>query len=262
MASHTGGNQTYSPSAPPDPNQSQVAYPYQPPPPPSVPSLPYARITHTHSSSTSGYSFDSDPNRPPQGYGHSPYAPQPQQQQNVYSSFPAGTHPDVIRSFQMADRNQNGYIEENELQEALAWNYQKFSTRTLRLLTFLFRNPYESFSRIGPKEFADIWSCIGQWWAIFERFDRDHSRKIDALELREALLSLGYALPQSVLNVLFAKYDDGSGRKVELSFDSFVECGMIVKGLTEKFKEKDARYTGSATLSYDTFMSMIIPFLV
>ncbi|PIN20741.1 hypothetical protein CDL12_06593 [Handroanthus impetiginosus] len=37
---------------------------------------------------------------------------------------------------------------------------------------------------------------------------------------------------------------------------------MIVKGLTEKFKEKDPRYTGSATLSYDTFMSMIIPFLI
>ncbi|GFP92255.1 probable calcium-binding protein cml48 [Phtheirospermum japonicum] len=261
MASH--GNQTYSPSAPPDPNHPRVAYPYQPPPPPSVPSLPYAPITHTHSSSTSGGSFGSDPNRPPQGYGYSLYPPQHQHQhQNVYSSFPPGTHPDVIRSFQMVDRNQNGYIEENELQEALAWNYQKFSNRTLRLLTFLFRNPHESFSRIGPKEFADIWSCIGQWRAIFERFDRDRSGKIDALELRDALLSLGYALPQSVLQVLFSKYDDGSGRKVELSFDSFVECGMIVKGLTEKFKEKDARYTGSATLSYDTFMSMIIPFLV
>ncbi|KAJ0969720.1 hypothetical protein J5N97_022597 [Dioscorea zingiberensis] len=40
------------------------------------------------------------------------------------------------------------------------------------------------------------------------------------------------------------------------------KCGMIVKGLTEKFKEKDTRYTGSATLSYEDFMTMIIPFLV
>lgn len=35
-----------------------------------------------------------------------------------------------------------------------------------------------------------------------------------------------------------------------------------LQGLTEKFKEKDKRYTGSATLTYETFMSMIIPFLV
>lgn len=37
---------------------------------------------------------------------------------------------------------------------------------------------------------------------------------------------------------------------------------MQFQGLTEKFKEKDPRYTGSATLTYDTFMFMIIPFLV
>lgn len=34
------------------------------------------------------------------------------------------------------------------------------------------------------------------------------------------------------------------------------------QGLTDKFKEKDTRFTGSATLQYDTFMSMVIPFLV
>nr|GFB36596.1 probable calcium-binding protein CML48 [Tanacetum cinerariifolium] len=77
--------------------------------------------------------------------------------------------------------------------------------------------------------------------AIFERFDRDRSGKIDLAELRDALYSLGYAIPPSVLQLLISKYDDQSGRRVDLSFDSFVECGMIVKGLTEKFKEKDTR---------------------
>ncbi|KAL2239323.1 probable calcium-binding protein CML48 [Sesamum indicum] len=264
-SSYTGSpTQKYSPSAPPAPDRDQprVAYPYQPHAPPTNPSLPYAQIPPTQSTSSStstGYGSGSTP--PPQGYEYYPYHQQPQQQ-NVYSLFPPGTHPDVIRSFQMVDRNQNGYIEERELQEALTWNYQKFSLRTLRLLIFLFRSSNESSCRIGPKEFAGVWSCLGQWRAIFERFDRDRSGKIDVVELRDALYSLGYALPPPVLQVLISKYDDGSGRKGELSFDSFVECGMIVKGLTEKFKEKDPRYTGSATLSYDTFMSMIIPFIV
>lgn len=160
------------------------------------------------------------------------------------------------------DRNQNGYIEEKELQEALAWNYQRFSLRTLRLLIFLFRTPNDSSFRIGPKEFAEVWSCLGQWRAVFERFDRNQSGKIDTIELKDALYSLGYALPPSVLQVLISRYNNGNSQRVELSFDSFVECGMIVKGLTEKLKEKDTRYTGSATLSYDTFMTMIIPFLV
>lgn len=33
------------------------------------------------------------------------------------------------------------------------------------------------------------------------------------------------------------------------------------QGLTEKFKEKDPGYTGYATLSYDVFMSVVIPFI-
>lgn len=39
---------------------------------------------------------------------------------------------------------------------------------------------------------------------------------------------------------------------------------MLAKfqGLTEKFKEKDRNYTGSATLTYEDFMSTILPFLV
>lgn len=118
----------------------------------------------------------------------------------------------------MVDTNRNGYIEEKELQQALSWNYQRFSPSTLRLLIFLFRDPRESSSIIGcfflfhfgkfsfcfagilfsnsiaelcklfefgflceklgdcffimywllvnlagPKEFAAIWSCLGQW---------------------------------------------------------------------------------------------------
>lgn len=160
----------------------------------------------------------------------------------------------------MVDSDRSGFIDAKELQRALSSGYQQFSLRTIRLLIFQFGNPADPH-RIGPKEFSELWNCLGQWRAIFERFDRDRSGKIDAAELRDALYSLGYAIPPTVLQLLIAKYDDQSGRRPDLSFDSFVECGMIVKGLTEKFKEKDTRYTGSATLSYETFMTMVIPFL-
>ncbi|KAK4409083.1 putative calcium-binding protein CML48 [Sesamum angolense] len=214
-SSYTGSpTQKYSPSAPPapDPDQPRVAYPYQPHAPPSNPSLPYAQITPLRAPAPAAVRTGGSDSTASMGTIRIISS-----RSSKYTVlFPPGTHPDVIRSFQMVDRNQNGYIEERELQEALTWNYQKFSLRTLRLLIFLFRSSNESSCRIGPKEFAGVWSCLGQW-----------------------------------------RWTQG-----ELSFDSFVECGMIVKGLTEKFKEKDPRYTGSATLSYDTFMSMIIPFIV
>ncbi|PQM39933.1 putative calcium-binding protein CML48 [Prunus yedoensis var. nudiflora] len=207
----------------------------------------------------------------------------------------------------MVDRDRSGFIDENELQQALFSGYQKFSLRTIRLLIFLFKSPNDPL-RVGPKEFASsglvlvngdhidsihhhicsTYGCCGTQiefshtlpicnallssqrfrmlhdsvLGIFERYDKDRSGKIDLMELRDALYSLGLAIPPSVLQLLISKYDDGSGSRVELNFDSFVECGMIVKGLTDKFKEKDLRYTGSATINYDTFMSMVIPFLV
>ncbi|KAM3303120.1 putative calcium-binding protein CML48 [Capsicum chacoense] len=232
---------SYSPSAPPltDPNTPPIAHPYHPPPP-----------------SSTNYSYPNYPQQPGSSYGYYQNTP------NYASFFPPGTDPQVIQSFQMVDRDHSGFVEDKELQQALSSGYQRFSLRTIRLLIFLFKNPSEYCPRIGPKEFAALWSCLGQWRAIFERFDKDRSGKIDATELRDALYSLGYMVPPSVLEVLISRYTDGSGRRPELSFDSFVECGMVVKGLTEKFKEKDTRYTGSAKLTYDEFMSMILPFIV
>ncbi|KAG2674418.1 hypothetical protein I3843_13G119100 [Carya illinoinensis] len=175
--------------------------------------------------------------------------------------FPPGTHVDVIRSFQMVDRDRSGFIDDAELQQALSSAYQRFSLRTIRLLIFLFKNPNDPL-RIGPKEFAALWSCLGQWRGIFDRYDKDRSGKIDLFELRDALYGIGYAIPASILQLLISKYENGGGGRVELNFDSFVECGMILKGLTDKFKEKDPKHSGLATFSYDAFMSMVIPFLV
>jgi len=59
--------------------------------------------------------------------------------------------------------------------------------------------------------------------ATFQRFDRDRSGEIDSAELKDALLSLGYAVPPSVIQVLISKYNDGRGGRGSLNFDSFVE---------------------------------------
>lgn len=57
------------------------------------------------------------------------------------SSFPAGTPQDVIRSFQMVDRDRSGFIDERELQQALSSGFHHFNLRTIRFLMFLFKSP-------------------------------------------------------------------------------------------------------------------------
>lgn len=59
--------------------------------------------------------------------------------------------------------------------------------------------------------------------AIFERFDKDKSGKINLMELRDALHSIGYVISQPVLQLLISKFDNGGGQRGELNFDSFIE---------------------------------------
>lgn len=115
----------------------------------------------SYSHSNPPYSSPSAPplSESPSGWGHPYQAPpnyygqgQGQGQGSYgsygYPSFPPGTHPEVIRSFQMVDRDRSGFIDENELQQGLSSGFQRFSIRTVRLLMFLFKNPHDSL-RIG-----------------------------------------------------------------------------------------------------------------
>ncbi|KAJ6410169.1 hypothetical protein OIU84_009630 [Salix udensis] len=125
---------------------------------PSAPSLPesYDQRGQTYSTSHQSNYSQQQQQQPYYGQGSggvSSYG---------YSGFPPGTSPDIIRSFEMVDRDRSGFIDENELQQAISSGYQRFNIRTVRLLMFLFKNPNDSL-RCGPKEFAALWSCLGQW---------------------------------------------------------------------------------------------------
>ncbi|KAL6905659.1 hypothetical protein ACP4OV_003260 [Aristida adscensionis] len=189
----------------------------------------------------------------PGGYG-SPFA------SLVPSAFPPGTDPNVVACFQAADRDGSGMIDDKELQSALSGYNQSFSLRTVHLLMYLFTNT--NVRKIGPKEFTSVFYSLQNWRAIFERFDRDRSGKIDASELRDALLSLGYSVSPTVLDLLVSKFDKTGGKNRAIEYDNFIECCLTVKGLTEKFKEKDTTLSGSATFSYEAFMLTVLPFLI
>ncbi|CAO2140798.1 unnamed protein product [Urochloa humidicola] len=213
--------------------------PYGAPPPPS--SAPYGGAPPPAYGAGAG------------GYG-SPFA------SLVPSAFPPGTDPNVVACFQAADRDGSGMIDDKELQSALSGYNQTFSLRTVHLLMYLFTNT--NVRKIGPKEFTAVFYSLQNWRAIFERFDRDRSGKIDSTELRDALLSLGYSVSPTVLDLLVSKFDKTGGKSRAIEYDNFIECCLTVKGLTEKFKEKDTALSGSATFTYEAFMLTVLPFLI
>ncbi|KAK9055520.1 hypothetical protein SSX86_026604 [Deinandra increscens subsp. villosa] len=220
----------------------------------------------------SGYGYGAPP-PPPQQYYSAPYAAappygQPQQSSpygNPFSAlvpqrFPPGTDPNVIACFEAVDVDRSGVIDDKELQRALSSYNQSFSIRTVRLLMYLFTNT--NSRNIGPKEFTQVFYSLQNWRSNFEKFDRDRSGYIDAWELREALTSLGFAVSPVILDLLVSKFDKTGGNKRAIEYDNFIECCLIVKGLTERFKEKETTYSGHATFTYEAFMLIVLPFLI
>lgn len=68
---------------------------------------------------------------------------------------------------------------------------------------------------------------LQNWRANFEKFDRDRSGRIDALELREALLSLGFSVSPFVLDLLVLKFDKTGGMNKAIEYDHFIEYVSI-----------------------------------
>ncbi|XP_074337492.1 calcium-binding protein CBP-like [Apium graveolens] len=99
--------------------------------------------------------------------------------------------------------------------------------------------------KTGPKEFTSVYYSLQSWRAIFEKNDGDLNGKIDASELREALMSLGFVVSPVVLDLLVSKFDKTGGMNKAIEYDNFIECCLTVKGLTEKFREKDTAYMSS-----------------
>lgn len=59
--------------------------------------------------------------------------------------------------------------------------------------------------------------------ANFEKFDRDRSGYIDAWELRDVLMSLGFVVSPVVLDLLVSKFDKTGGNKKAIEYDNFIE---------------------------------------
>lgn len=117
------------------------------------------------------------------------------------------------------------------------------------------------FCRLGPGAFVKLWRELRKWQRTFRSFDNDGSGSIDLPELREAMLSLGIGVTPQVLQLLVFNYDR-TGLNSSIAFGDFIECGLIVKGLTEKFILHDPEYTGAAKIDYQAFMMMVLPFIV
>ncbi|XP_038073865.1 calpain small subunit 2-like [Patiria miniata] len=93
--------------------------------------------------------------------------------------------------------------------------------------------------RLGFEEFKGVWAMVKQWKDVFTKYDEEKSGSLTAVELREALKSIGFSVSDKTFGSLALRFGNKKG---DISFDAFVACVAKITGLTESsFHEKMSR---------------------
>ncbi|XP_059152878.1 sorcin-like [Physella acuta] len=170
--------------------------------------------------------------------------------------MPAGVSPELWTWFQSVDTDRSGKITATELQQALMnGNWSPFNPETCRLMIGMFDK--DRSGTIDIHEFAALWKYIQDWKACFDRFDTDRSGNIDANELGTALQTFGYRLSPQFSQVVVRVFDRNRGGYC-INFDDFIQACVMLKSLTDKFREKDVNQTGQINIGYEEFLVMAL----
>ncbi|XP_077976281.1 sorcin-like isoform X2 [Styela clava] len=213
-----------------------------------------------------GYSHHGSHHGAHSGYGHhqqSGYYPHPQQPQ-LPPGCPPGIDPVVFYWFQSVDQDGSKKISADELRTALMNNKMKeFNHETCRLMIGMFdkNNNGQSGSQardgqIDIHEFSALWGYIQQWRQCFDSFDTDRSGNIDANELSRAFATFGYRLSMDFTKLVVRQFDRTSVNTID--FDDFIQVCVMLKTLTDKFREKDRNQNGNIQLRYEEFLEMVL----
>ncbi|GFR61415.1 sorcin [Elysia marginata] len=144
-----------------------------------------------------------------------------------------------------------------ELQKCLnTLGWVNFSLNTCHIILDMLDRDYSE--QMGYNEFKEFWVVLKQWKETFDRYDLNRTGYIEGPEFHNALREFGYNLSPQFVGLVLYKFDFETRRK--LNFDQFVNTCIMLKGLTDHFRHRDATQTGHAKFNYDDFMQVAVTF--
>ncbi|KAI0075894.1 EF-hand [Panus rudis PR-1116 ss-1] len=149
----------------------------------------------------------------------------------------------LTKWFASIDVDRSEGISANELAYALCGMNTPpvFDEETARFLMAMF--DVNRDGQISITEAIALWEHIQRWEEHFEHFDKNHSRTIDARELKTALDEFGYKLPFHLVEFAIGVALGSSSHRrshhgtksADLSFSQFMRIGTMIKIQTETY---------------------------
>ncbi|KAF3492161.1 peflin [Arthroderma uncinatum] len=224
-----------------------------------------------HSPPPQHYGFGPRPvhpaqNRPPPS-SYPPRTPLPPSAGGAGAALPASNEPhDLFPLFRAANASNSGSLSASELGSALVnGDYTSFNRDTVTMMIRMFDR--DGNGTVGFDEFVALWRFLAAWRGLFDRFDEDMSGRISFQEFSKALIAFGYKLSPTFVQTLFTTFESKGQRGVALvpgrndgmSFDLFVQACITLKRMTDVFKRYDDDRDGYITLSFEEFLTEILP---
>ncbi|NXX82863.1 PEF1 protein, partial [Urocolius indicus] len=169
---------------------------------------------------------------------------------------PQGVDPEAFSWFQAVDADGSGYISVKELKQALLnSNWSTFNDETCLLMINMFDRTRSG--HIDVYGFSALLRFIQQWRSLFQQYDRDQSGSISVNELQQAFSQMGYNLSPQFSQLLLARYGQSSPSS-GIQLDRFMQLCLQLQSSTDAFREKDTGMLGTARLSYEDFLTMVV----
>ncbi|KAJ8246789.1 hypothetical protein GJAV_G00255420 [Gymnothorax javanicus] len=101
--------------------------------------------------------------------------------------------------------------------------------------------------KLGLTEFHVLWEKIKRYLTIFRQFDLDKSGTMSSYEMRLALESAGFKLPNHLFQLIILRYTEPD---LCVDFDNFVTCLVRLESMFKTFQTLDTDSDGVVSLNF------------
>lgn len=150
------------------------------------------------------------------------------------------------------DKDRNGWLSAQELQDALQNGGLAFSLSTVAHIVRIFGRSYAGY--INFEEFVKLHDYMTTMSESFDHFDRDKSSSLTYEEVCGAITQVaGYQLQKSTLEALMERYD--TDRSGSLDVTEFLALALYLRSATKVFNSFDEQRNGVIALNFDQFLT-------
>eukprot|EP01023_Acetabularia_acetabulum_P025367 TRINITY_DN2428_c1_g1_i1.p2 TRINITY_DN2428_c1_g1~~TRINITY_DN2428_c1_g1_i1.p2 ORF type:complete len:169 (+),score=12.78 TRINITY_DN2428_c1_g1_i1:178-684(+) len=152
--------------------------------------------------------------------------------------------------FNAIDRDNNGYLDPNELQRALQLGNLNFSLQTIAHMIRI--HDRDNNGTISFAEFERLHQFLINMQNSFRYFDRDNSGELSLAEVHQALLHARFNLDQTAFYTLCRAFDPDRSGTLELP--AYIAMSLFLKSCSEVFNAFDPQRSGKISLDFNQFI--------